>query len=138
MKRPCDLCGTVYEAKRATSKFCSSNCRTRKARGVVVDLPAGRLSGVVDESDVPMATPVETATLKALVEAGRLDSPLGAAAMMLARRMDSPGLDTGSAVAAVARQLEATLASATRGASAATAPQTLQDELAARRAAHGA
>jgi len=82
--------------------------------------------------------PVEAATLRALAEAERVDSPMGQAALALARRVDQPGADTGSAVAAVVRQLESTLATATRGAVAATSPQQLRDELAQRRAAHGA
>lgn len=74
--------------------------------------------------------------MKALEEVDRQDSPLGAAAMALAMRLDQPGTDTGSALAAVARQLEATLESATRGAGSASAPDQLRDELAARRAKH--
>lgn len=132
MKRPCDVCGTVYEAKRSTSRYCSPTCRVRKSRGAeVIDLPA---SPVPTDSDGP----VYVATLQTLTDADRALTPLGAAALTLARRLDSPGADTGSAIAAVARQLEATLTAATRGAGAATAPGKLQDELAARRAAHGA
>ena len=62
---------------------------------------------------------------------------MGQAALVLARRLDDPGLDTGSAVAAVARQLEAVLATATKGAASSTAPDQLRDELAERRAKHG-
>ena len=32
MQRPCDECGTEYQAKRATSRFCSTRCRTRQTR----------------------------------------------------------------------------------------------------------
>ena len=32
MQRPCDECGTKYEAKRPTSRFCSTRCRTRQTR----------------------------------------------------------------------------------------------------------
>ena len=82
---------------------------------------------------------VEDATREALGAAGRLDTPLGQACLVLARRLDDPGLDTGSAVAAVAGRLESTLAAATKGAAvAATAPQRLRDEVAERRRRHGA
>lgn len=74
----------------------------------------------------------------ALTEAGRLETPLGQTCLVLARRLDSPGADSGSAIASVAARLEALLTSATRGAAAATAPQQLKDELAARRANRGA
>jgi hypothetical protein len=55
----------------------------------------------------------------------------------MARRLDMPGVDTGSALAAVAARLEGLLTSATRGAGKPTAPQQLRDELADRRAKHG-
>lgn len=130
--RPCDVCGTPYEAKRATSKYCSPTCRVRKSRGAeVVELPQPEAPSSGDG-------PVYRATLRTLDDIDRASTPLGAAALALARRLDSPGVDTGSAIAAVARQLEATLTAATRGADAATAPGQLRDELAARRAAHGA
>jgi hypothetical protein len=132
MKRPCDVCGTVYEAKRKTSRYCSSGCRARKSLGAeVVELPpptAGENEG----------GPCYAATLRSLTEASRHDTPLGAAALALARRIDSPGLDTGSALASLVGRLETTLATAMKGAGAATAPGQLKDELAARRAAHGA
>ena len=135
MKRSCDVCGTIYEAKRVTSRYCSSGCRVRKSRGAeVVEMPTAPTE---PEASIP-AGAVYAATLKALSDAGRADHPMGAAALALARRIDSPGLDTGSALAALVGRLDVTLTAATRGAGAATAPAKLADELAARRAAHGA
>jgi hypothetical protein len=81
---------------------------------------------------------VERTTAKELEAAGRLDTPAGQMCLVLARRIDSPGLDTGSAVSTMVARLEALLATATKGVGKATAPQQLQDELAARRASHGA
>jgi len=99
-----------------------------------VELPAkvGQVAG----SALASPGPVEAATVEALMAADRLETPHGAMALSLARRMDEPGLDTGSALAAVSRQLDAILTVALRGAGAASAPQQLQDELAARRAKH--
>lgn len=129
----CDSCGTTFTARHPRARWCSDRCRKRGQQvGEVVALPAA------DPEAAATAGPVEAATAKALAEAERIDTPLGQAALALARRIDQPGIDTGSAVAALVRQLEATLATATRGASAATSPQQLQDELARRRAAHGA
>ena len=135
MMRPCDVCGTPYEAKRATSRYCSPTCRVRKSRGAeVVPLPA-----VDSEKPTePQRGPCYTATLRALTEADRHETPLGVAALALAQRIDSPGMDTGSALASVVGRLESTLTAAMKGAGAATAPGQLKDELAARRAAHGA
>lgn len=79
---------------------------------------------------------VERTTRTALEKADRLDTPLGQTCLVLAQRLDL-GQDTGSAISSLAARLEATLAAATRG-SAASRPQQLRDELAARRVKHGA
>lgn len=55
-------------------------------------------------------------TERALTDAGRIDTPLGAVAMVLAAKLDDPGLDTGSAIAALAKQHESTLEKALDGA----------------------
>lgn len=126
MQRPCDVCQALYEAKRATSKFCSPACRQRAARGapvvhsaVVVPLPP--------VGDGP--GPIEAATLEELTAVGRDGSPLGRTALALARKLDA-GRDTGAAMASLAKQLEATLGSATEGVTAAADPL---DELRSRR-----
>lgn len=127
MERPCDVCGTPYAAKRATSRYCSTRCRTRASRGApVVQLPT-------PPADTPSGS-VHAATLRELQEAGRDDTALGQACLRLASRLDDPQTDTGSAMAAVAKQLDTMLREATKGAAARTAPGALQDELAARRA----
>lgn len=54
-------------------------------------------------------------TEAALIEAGRIDTPLGAVAMTLAAKLDDPGLDTGSSIAALARQHQASLERALDG-----------------------
>ena len=81
--------------------------------------PPADLSGGVAES-----------TRLKLTEVGRLDSPLGQVAMVLARRIDNPGMDTGSSIASVARQYQLALEAATEGAKTAADPL---DELRQRR-----
>lgn len=135
MDRMCDACGETYVAKRVTSRFCSSNCRVRFSRGGggdVVQLPTTEPEQAVASLGVLAATERE------LVAAERLETALGQACLTLARRLDSPGLDTGSAMASVAARLDDLLAKATKGAGKATRPGQLQDELAARREKHGA
>lgn len=123
MQRACDSCGEEYEARRPSSRFCSTRCRVRAQRGAVQRPPE------------PIAEPrqatsgVTGATWAALEAAGRVDTPLGQAAMVLAARVDA-GVDTGSGLASLARELRATLDAATRGAQAAVDPL---DELRARR-----
>ena len=132
MTRGCDLCGVSYEAQRSTSRYCSSRCRSRvgNSNGMILPGPGAQ---VVPVTPV-VAGGVRDATLEELTAAGRVDTALGRSCLALAGRLDNPGMDTGSAMAAVARQLEALLREALRGAGAATAPGQLRDELAARRA----
>jgi hypothetical protein len=77
---------------------------------------------------------VESATLTQLQTADRTDTPLGQAALALARRIDY-GRDPGAGLAALAKQLEATLSSATADVQAELTPlDRARDDLAARRA----
>lgn len=97
MQRACEACGTAYEAKRPSSRFCSDRCRKRTARA----------QGTAAK---PPATPVEQQPDSAIAEhvarelGDQLDSAAGQMAIALARRLDA-NLDTGSAMAAVAREL---------------------------------
>ena len=74
---------------------------------------------------------VHSATLDVLTEAGRVETPLGQAALVLAARIDA-NQDSGGAIAAMAKQLASTLSAATAGANVVASPV---DELRARRAA---
>lgn len=131
MQRPCDVCGEVYEAKRPQSKYCGDTCRKRAQRGyVVTDTP----TLVPDSVDGPVAL----AALAVLRESERMETPLGQAALALARRVDV-NRDTGAGLAALVKQFEATLKAATADVKSAESPlDRARDELAARRAARGA
>jgi hypothetical protein len=135
MDRSCDVCGTSYVAKRTTSRYCSAKCRMRASRGTSAKPTAPEPQEMVLERS---AGPVEWATALELREIGRLETALGLQCLALARRLDAPLRDTGSAMASISRELRATLAEAKRGAGAATSPQQLRDELAERRVRHGA
>jgi hypothetical protein len=87
------------------------------AKGKAVE-PAGNIGSV------------EAAAIKTLTDAGRLNSVMGQAALVLARRLDATNIDTGSAVASVVKQLELALDTATAGANVAADPV---DELRNRR-----
>lgn len=98
-------------AKTERSEFCDDpEClrerardRKRKERGQVIEFP------VDDAGQVTKATYAE------LHKADRLDTPMGQAALVLARRLDGGSKDTGSSTAAVARELRATLEEALAG-----------------------
>jgi hypothetical protein len=73
-------------------------------------------------SIVPPAVPeaegeLTRATRAKLVEAGRVDSPMGVAALLAARRADRVGLvETGSGLAALLREWDSMLSKAVAGA----------------------
>ena len=132
-------CGTTFTAKSPRAKYCSDRCRKRRARGKPAEVVALPTKAPEQPDTTPQRGPVEAAAVKELTEAEKLDTTLGQTIVTLARRLDHPALDTGSAVATVAARLDELLAKATRGVKgAASAPQSLQDELAERRAQHGA
>lgn len=117
MDAQCAACGVAFEAQRATAKYCGATCRKRgNRRGEVVVLAAAPVVGLVE------------ATRGELAAAGRLDTVLGQQALTLAERITNPR-DTGSAIAALSRELSRVMAEAVKGAAAADP----LDELRARR-----
>lgn len=139
MKRKCDSCGRAYEAKTKRSRYCKRpECvrereRERKRKGkkpaaTVVQLP----DRSAETSDAPDSATTYAAALRELREANRVDSALGQAALRLAARIDASATDSGSALAAMVRQLQQTLRAATADASVDGDPI---DELRARREA---
>ena len=127
MQVRCHQCGEPFEAKRSHAKWCSARCRKQDQRAggaSVTELRAEPAEGEL--------TPTVAATWAKLEEAERLHTPEGMAALALAHRLDNGGRDTGSALAAVARELRASLEAAMAGAKVAADPL---DELRARREA---
>lgn len=127
MQVTCHQCGEPFEAERSHAKWCSARCRKQDQRAggaSVTELRAETAEGEL--------TPTVAATWAKLEEAERLRTPEGMAALALAHRLDNGGRDTGSALAAVARELRASLEAAMAGAK--VAPDPL-DELRARREA---
>ena len=122
MRRQCAVCSETFEAKRNTAKYCSTRCRTRASRQ---PKPEADLPVPVDPD-----TELWTATLRELAAAGRAGSASGQAALLLARRLDSRLMETGSSVAAMVREHRAALADAVKGGRRAANPM---DELRARR-----
>lgn len=126
MRRNCAACSAEFDAKRDTAKYCSARCRVR----------ANSSKPKTDRPGPPRPVPADVdgeltaATLTELTAAGRVDSAFGRAALLLARRLDSPVIEPGSAVAAMVRQHAASLADALKGAAAEVDPV---DELRSRR-----
>ena len=123
--RSCEGCGSSIDGMGVRARFCGSNCRANaaKRRSKAVSVVAQGPAGASDE-----AGSVYAATLAELSDAGRADGALGAKCLAMARRIDL-GADTGSALAALVRQHDATMAEAVKGAQLARTPL---DELRAR------
>ncbi len=110
MQRSCGSCRTLYTAKSPLSRYCSSRCAKRAQRTGLSRSAAEPAVVAV----VPSGTgAVEAAVREALEAAGRLSTPLGQTAVVLAHRLDAPGGESGSALASVAKQLALTLTAAT-------------------------
>jgi hypothetical protein len=115
MHKTCASCGEAFEAKRATAKYCGARCRQRAYRAPAEPAAAG----VVGLPSPPVETDgdLTRATRRRLTEADRVDTELGAAALLLARRADRVGLvETGSGLAALMREWDAMLTKAVAGA----------------------
>lgn len=95
MRRHCGICGRPYEAKTNASRYCGSTCRNRKARG---SAPIAETVG-----ELPAQTRAQ------LEAAGRLDTVIGQQAVRLAEQIC---VETGSSLAALNRELRATMAEA--------------------------
>ncbi|WP_298993229.1 hypothetical protein [uncultured Pseudokineococcus sp.] len=118
-QRACDRCGTVYTYKRSTSRYCGSSCRALgPATATVTTLPGTR--------EAPSPARTGTATYDAahaeLTAAGRAETLLGVALLALAARIDNSRAETGSSLATLTKQLEATRAAALADADAAADP----------------
>lgn len=137
--RMCVVCQAPYEARQTKAKYCSSTCRSRASRGVKV-APVVTISdpAPVTDSETDPVGPVESALLSELTEVDRETTSLGRAALALARRIDD-GRDMGNGLAALVKQLEATMNAATADVRLEQSPLDRgRDELARRRAVRGA
>ncbi len=126
MDRECASCGLQYVARRATSRFCGGTCQKRaeRARAAGMRLPAANL----DDLGAAPSLLVE-AVSRELDEVGRLSSVGGQMAVLLAQRIASRR-ETGSATAALAKQLHLTMTWALGGVA---QPADPLDEIRARR-----
>ena len=123
MQRKCASCGRSYVAARPNSKFCGDTCRKRAQRS-----PKRSTTKPV-EPILSIPTGLGSVTARELDAADRLDTVLGQAALVLARRIESP-METGSSIASMTKQLRETLADALKGAQQVADPL---DEIRARR-----
>jgi hypothetical protein len=130
MQRECDVCGRSYAARRARSRFCGGTCGKRSQRAGPAGL--GPRAGVLDGEGAPLSG-LEQAVARELEQAGQFGSLRGQVqgqiALELAYRIGS-GRESATAVAALVKELRATMAAALAGVAPAADPL---DEIRARR-----
>jgi len=116
MQRECDECGLAYDARRATSRFCSDTCGKRSQRARAAGIPPR--AATLDDHEAPPSE-LERVVTRELEAVGRLQSVAGQVALELAYRVASPH-ETGAAVASLAKQfreaMDRALAGVDRGA----------------------
>ena len=100
MDRVCAICGTAFEAQSYRARYCSPRCRQRAHRGAQEVADVVSIPSLADRPES-----ITTAVTAVLEASGATGSPLGQLALLLARRLDTPGLDSGSSVAATSREL---------------------------------
>lgn len=90
----CAVCGEGFEARRRTAKYCGDRCRQQSHRspGAPADV-------------VPGGPRIVEVTRREVERLGKTDTVLGQQALELAERLVSRK-DTGSAIAAVSRELD--------------------------------
>lgn len=126
MQRECDVCGLAYTATRPSSRFCGGTCGKRSQRATAAGMPFRQAT--YDDLGAPPSQLVEAVT-RELDEVGRLGTVGGQLAVLLAHRVASRR-ETGSATAALAKQLHLTMTEALGGVAKAADPL---DEIRARR-----
>lgn len=111
MRKDCPSCGTAFEAKRATAKYCSNKCRQRAFQRTG---PAGRPETAPPLEPSSEPGPTAAATTVELERADRLNTAIGQAALVLAKRIDASSTETGGSLASLVREHRATMAEALR------------------------
>ena len=125
----CASCSKPLVSPNPRARYCGVTCRANASKARSKGIPEARPSAVTALPVAPVDNSCAAATLTELTEAGRESSALGRAALALAGRIDAHA-DTGSALASAVKQLEATLAAATKGT---RVQRTALDELRERR-----
>lgn len=127
MRRNCGHCGAEFEGRTSRATYCATRCRVAANRA--------KRTGVVLELPVPAAGESLVDAISRAV-GDRESDPLAQIALVLARRIVD-GRDAGSSVAALARELRATLTALGTASAGAPAVGSRVAQFRSRRAAAG-
>lgn len=95
VNRICGVCEEPFQAHSKLAKFCSQECRNRsKTKPVQVEAPRPTTGGGVTAE-----------TAKTLARLNKLDTPQGAAALVVASRLDFDTAASANGVAALSKEL---------------------------------
>lgn len=112
MERTCDVCGTTYTARRSTSRYCSTRCRTTATRKGTAKPRTGAVVPLRPARTDTGPGPIESSTLAELEAVDRAETAAGKRALMLARLLDNPPPLNLSSVAGWSREHGASLSAA--------------------------
>lgn len=133
--RPCEHCGTPFEAKRSTAKFCTP------AHGVAHRRQSSAATSPAAEPTPGPQSGVASRVIRDLEKAGVLDTFDGQCAVSLALAIDK-GEESASVrasgIKALREAMQLALAGSQPAPTPAAAPATPQDEVGARRDARRA
>ena len=116
MKVSCKECGTLFDARTRAATFCGTACRKRASNRDIAARKNGDLAPVtsISPADEPISAPetgLVAETRRALEEADAVATVHGQIALTLAAKLAS-AVDTGSAMASLAKQLAAAMSEA--------------------------
>lgn len=115
MKVSCKECRQPFEAKTRAATFCGTACRKRSSNRDIAARGSSDLAPVTPIAPpVPVSEPevgLVAETRRALMEADAVETVNGQIALTLAKKL-ALAVDTGSAMASLARQLSVSMADA--------------------------
>src|SRR5215217_3175849 len=124
--RICENCHEEFTAQRVDAKTCSKKCRDEKGRKAkrLALVPDGELDEVAREvgwdekrehPSAALSFPLLNYVEDLLEKHKREDLPQARLALVVARRLDVPGLETGASIVSLSKELDRLLGVALAG-----------------------
>lgn len=129
----CGSCGGNFESKTSRAKYCKDSCRAKAHRSKNGAAPILRPVST-SAPDQVVADGIVSVVESTLINAGRLNTPMGQLCMVLARQINS-GAESAAGMSSLSKELSARLGEALAGAEQAG---DIVDELRAKRALRAA
>lgn len=108
--RDCPACGDIFTAARVNRRWCSDRCRVAGKRAAAAGRPLGPLPSKSPTPESAAPGPVASTVAAALTRMKAENSALAPLALSLADRLDRDTEAPAAGVAALSRELRATMA----------------------------